>query len=136
MIAALIGLGIPVEVADTSINSAFVVSLGRDLIGQHYEGGQGWTGSKSDHVGTDAITHVAMITPETCDAYQNWQAAMEDTDRLASQESPATAAALEIEANAFYAFVDYIHAHSIPRQNVAHEITPFSPVFYPEMVMV
>ena len=134
MIAAILTSRIPVTITDAHSGGAVVTALGRDNLDNHYVGGEGYVPTKTTFVTPDALAAVAVIDEENCDKLQSWIAAMEDTDFLASDESPATGAALEIEANAYYAFVDYIRTHSLPRQNGKTEITPLSTPAIPEFV--
>jgi hypothetical protein len=132
MIAAILPSGIPVAVEEADANSAFVRSLGRDNLGHHYVGGEGYTASKSTFVEREDLSNVTTFDPHNCDALRNWMDAMTDVDNLADDHAPETTAALMIEDLARQNFVEFLHEHSLARAEDAREITPTFPQFHPE----
>jgi hypothetical protein len=112
MIAALLPSNTPVEITDAAAGIASAMSIGRENIGQSYIGGIGYTGVRAVSLDAAELIAVAQLDQD-CEPLRNWLDAMSDTDRLADEHSPATAAALEIEADARQAFADYIKANAL-----------------------
>jgi hypothetical protein len=128
MIAAILKNDIPVEIEDAGPGFALVTSMGRENIYQHYVGGEGYQGTKFASVDPDLLSAVALVDPKTCEPLQNWNRAMNDVDRLASEQSPAIAAALDIEEDARRAFIDHIRLNALQRA-IPVEIPAYAEAF-------
>jgi len=127
MIAALMG-DIPVMVDGAGNGAVFVVAIGRDMIGNHYVGGEGYQPCRSCYARPEQLTDIVIIEdPKTCLALQNWLNAIKDTDRLADGHSADTLAALDYEMLMRNSFVSFCHTNRLPRASQISEITPNFP---------
>lgn len=108
MIAAVTKSGLTIEIEDTGTYGVIVRNLGRANLSIGYVGGIGDIPTKRMVINREEIEAAATIDDEAEEALENWQEAMNDTDRLADYCSASTAAALRIEEEARKRFVSLL----------------------------